>query len=172
MRNRIFMYLFIFALLVIIFQFFNSRKILDDYEQKIVKSEQKEEIYEDSIQSLEDANFELMRFQLEFNDDAMTKLENRGYEISEIVPFIKDELIKLNLYEGDDHPIVPYASMTGNKMMINEVKLLNDKWIIANFSDGKNWGEMLLQYEIRETEEKDELVFNLLDYNYYPSSRN
>ena len=172
MRNRIFMYLFIFALLVIIFQFFNSRKILDDYEQKIVKSEQKEEIYEDSIQSLEDANFELMRFQLEFNDDAMTKLENRGYEISEIVPFIKDELIKLNIYEGDDHPIVPYASMTGNKMMINEVKLLNDKWIIANFSDGKNWGEMLLQFEIRETEEKDELVFNLLDYNYYPSSRN
>ncbi|MDX1470595.1 MAG: hydrolase [Flavobacteriaceae bacterium] len=172
MRNRIFMYLFIFALLVIIFQFFNSRKILDDYEQKIVNSEQKEEIYEDSIQSLEDANFELMRFQLEFNDDAMTKLENRGYEISEIVPFIKDELIKLNIYEGDDHPIVPYASMTGNKMMINEVKLLNDKWIIANFSDGKNWGEMLLQFEIRETEEKDELVFNLLDYNYYPSSRN
>lgn len=172
MRNRIFIYLFIFAVLVIIFQFFNSRKILDDYEEKIIKSELQHEVYQDSILALEDTNFELMRFQLEFNDEAMTRLENRGYKISEIVPFIKDELIKLNIYEGEDHPIVPYASMTGNKMMINEVKLLNDKWIIANFSDGKNWGEMLLKYEIRETDQKEELVFNLLDYNYYPSSRN
>ena len=166
------MYLFIFAVLIIIFQFVNSRNILGDYEEKINRFEEKEEMYQDSVRAMGDENFELMRFQLEFNEEAMTKLENRGYKISELVPFIKDELIKLNIYEGEDHPIVPYASMTGNKMMINEIKLLNDKWIIANYSDGQNWGEMLLEYQILDTEEKDELVFNLLAYNYYPSNRN
>lgn len=167
MKNRIFMYLFIFAVLIIIFQFVNSKNILDDYEKKLNRLEEKELVYQDSIRKAEEKNFDLMHFQLEFNDEAMTSFENQGYKISELVPFIKDELLSLNVYEGDDHPIVPYASMTGNKMLINEIRLLNNKWIIANFSDGKNWGEMLIEYRIERSDEKDELKFNLLDYVYY-----
>lgn len=167
MKNRIFMYLFIFAVLIIIFQFVNSKNILDDYEKRMNKMDERELVYKDSLRLADEKNFDLMHFQLEFNDEAMTFFENQGYSISELVPFIKDELLSLNVYEGDDHPLVPYASMTGNKMMINEIRLLNSKWIIANFSDGKNWGEMLLGYSIERTDEKDELKFNLIDYVYY-----
>ena len=53
----------------------------------------------------------------------------------------------------------------GRKMMINTVKLLNHKWIIADFSDGEYWGEIFLTYEI--TEDK-ELKFNLVEYFLYP----
>ena len=164
MRSRIFMYLFIFSLLLILFQFMNSKSIIEDYDKKLSKLEEKEVVYKDSIKKLEDQNFELMRFSLEFNDDAMSYFEDQGYKISELVPFIKDELYKLNVYEGDDHPLVPYASMTGNKMMINSIKLLNHRWIITDFSDGKYWGEMLLTYEITD---KQELKFKLLDYLMY-----
>lgn len=167
MKYRIFMYLFIFAVLIIIFQFVNSKNILDDYEKKLNRFEEREVVYKDSIKQAEEKNFDLMHFQLEFNDEAMSYFENQGYKISELAPFIKDELLSLNVYEGDDHPIVPYASMTGNKMLINEIRLLNNKWIIANFSDGKNWGEMLIEYKIERSDEKDELKFNLLDYVYY-----
>ena len=164
MKSRIFMYLFIFSLLLILFQFMNSKSIIEDYDKKLTKVEERETVYKDSIKKLEDQNFELMRFSLEFNDDAMSYFEDQGYKISELVPFIKDELYKLNVYEGDDHPLVPYASMTGNKMMINSIKLLNHRWIITDFSDGKYWGEMLLTYEITD---KQELKFKLLDYLMY-----
>jgi hypothetical protein len=142
----------------------NSKSIIEDYDKKLTKLEERETAYKDSVTSLKDDNFELMRFSLEFNDDAMSYFEDQGYKISELVPFIKDELYKLNVYEGDDHPLVPYASMTGNKMMVNSLRMLNHKWIIADFSDGKYWGEMLVTYEITDNQE---LKFKLLDYLLY-----
>jgi len=150
--------------LLILFLFMNSKSIIEDYDKNLSKMEAKEAIYEDSLKTLKDENFELMRFSLEFNDDAMSYFEDQGYKISELIPFIKDELYKLNVYEGDDHPLVPYASMTGNKMMINSIKLLNNRWIIADFSDGKYWGEMIMTYEITD---EQELKFKLLDYLLY-----
>ncbi|MGM5471200.1 hydrolase [Flavobacteriaceae bacterium LMO-SS05] len=164
MKRKIFMYLFIFSVLLILFQYMNSKSIIEDYDKKLSKTEVREKIYKDSVQNLMDENFELKRFSLEFNDDAMSYFEDQGYKISELIPFIKDELYNLNVYEGDDHPLVPYASMTGNKMLINSVRLLNHKWIIANFTDGKYWGEMLLTYEI---EDNQHLKFKLLDYLLY-----
>ena len=164
MKGRIFMYLFIFSLLLILFLFMNSKSIIEDYDKNLSKMEANAVVYQDSIKTLKDENFELMRFSLEFNDDAMSYFEDQGYKISELIPFIKDELYKLNVYEGDDHPLVPYASMTGNKMMINSIRLLNNRWIIADFSDGKYWGEMIMTYEITDNQE---LKFKLLDYLLY-----
>ncbi len=158
------MYLFIFSVLVILFQYVNSKNIIEDYDKRLTAYEKMEESYADSLKFLEDKNFDLAKFSLDYNDDAMTYFEDKGYEISQLGPFIKDELYKLNDYEGDDHPIVPYASMTGNKMMINSIRLLNHRWIIADFSDGKYWGEMLLRYEILN---KEELKFETLDYLLY-----
>ncbi len=163
MKSKILMYLFIFSLLLILFQYVNSKNIIEDYDNKLTKYEGKEKVYLDSIKAFKDENFELKRFSLEFNDDAMSYFEDQGYKILELLPLIKDELYNLNVYEGDDHPLVPYASMTGNKMLINSVRLLNHKWIIADFSDGKYWGEMLVTYEIVD----NQLKFKLLDYLLY-----
>jgi len=163
MKSRIFMYLFIFSILLVLFQYMNSKSIIEDYDKKLTKAEARVEVYKDSLKASIDEIFELKRFSLEFNDDAMSYFEDQGYEISELVPFIKDELHNLNVYEGDDHPLVPYASMTGNKMLINSVRLLNYKWLIADFSDGKYWGEMLVNYEILD----QNLKFKLLDYLLY-----
>lgn len=164
MKSKIFMYLFIFALLLILFQYMSSKRIFDSYEKEIKRLETKEVAYKDSIVKLTDQNFELKLFDMEYNDDALDYFEDQGINSLELIPFIKDELYKLNVYEGDDHPIVPYASMTGNKMMINNIRLLNHKWLIANFSDGKYWGEMLVSYEVVDGKE---LKFSLDDYTLY-----
>ncbi|MBE9490091.1 MAG: hydrolase [Bacteroidetes bacterium] len=169
MKGKIFLYLFVFTLLLVIFQYVNSKSILEIYEKKIEKLQLKVEVYKDSIIALEDENLDLMYFNIEHNDDALSYFERDGYDTSELIPFIKDELYKLNVYEGDDHPIVPYASMTEGKILINKVKLLNHKWIIADFSDGKFWGELFLTYEI--TDDK-ELKFNLVEYFMYPPQYN
>ncbi len=165
MKNKIFMYLFIFVVLLLIFQYVNSKNILESYESKFTKFEEREQRYQDSIVLLQDQNFDLKLFNLEYNDDAFSYFDDQGYNSLELIPFIKDELYKLNNYEGDDHPIVPYVSMTNNKILINSIKLLNHKWLIANFTDGKHWGEMLLTYELVDGKE---LKFKLSEYLMYP----
>ena len=81
-----------------------------------------------------------------------------------MIPFIKDELYKLNTVKGE-HPIIPYGSSEGRKMLINTVKMLNHKWIVADFSDGEFWGEIFLTYEI--TQDRN-LKFQLIESFLYP----
>ena len=92
MKGKIFLYLFVFTLLLVIFQYVNSKSILETYETKIEKSQLKVEAYKDSIIALEDENLDLMYFNIEHNDDALSYFERDGYDTSELIPFIKDEL--------------------------------------------------------------------------------
>ncbi len=169
MKGKLFLYLFVFTLLFVVFQYVNSKSILETYEKKTEKALDKVQVYKDSIMVLEDENLDLLYFNLENNDEALSYFERDGYDTSKLIPFIKDELYKLNDYKGDDHPIVPYASMTEGKILINKVRLLNHKWIIADFSDGKFWGEMFLTYEITD---KKELKFKLVEFFMYPPQTN
>ncbi len=165
MKSRIFMYLFIFSVLLIIFQFVNSKHILESYEVDIKKAEARVERYKDSITALQDENSDLKLFDLRYDDEALDYFEDQGYDSMQLIPFIQDELYKLNDYKGDDHPIVPYVSMTKGKMLINSIRLLNHKWLIANFTDGKHWGQMFLTYELVNGKE---LKFKLEHYFMYP----
>ncbi|WP_223270745.1 hydrolase [Subsaximicrobium wynnwilliamsii] len=165
MKQRLFMYLFIFTLLLVVFQYVNSKKVLEDYDQRLNRFMDTNEVYKDSIRNMNDREQpNIYSFNFDTNDDAMTYIENEGYVISEFIPFIKDQLMSLNIYEGAEHPLVPFASMTENKMLIDEIKLLNHKWIIASFTDGSYWGEMLLQYDITD---RKELKFKVLDSVLY-----
>jgi len=169
MKGKLFLYLFVFTLLLVVFQYVNSKNILDWYESKIDELNEKVETFKDSILILEDENLDLLYFNIANNDDALSYFERDGYDTSELIPFIKDELYNLNVYKGDDHPIVPYASMTEGKILINKIRLLNHKWIIADFSDGKYWGELFLTYKITD---KKELKFKLVEYFMYPPQTN
>lgn len=164
MKNKIFMYLFVFTALLVIFQYVNSKNILDKYEGDIAKYKESVTVFKDSITTMQDKNLDLMYFNLEHNEDAISYFENKGLHAQDLIPLIKDELYKLNEVKGE-HPLVPYASMTDSKMLINNIKLLNHKWILADFSDGKHWGEMFLTYEINEMQA---LKFKLIEYFMYP----
>ena len=164
MKKSIYLYLFVFALLLVIFQFVNSKNIIEKYETDISALKTSETEYKSTITNLEDQNLDLLYFNLENNDDALSYFENDGYDTSELIPFFRDELYKLNEVKGE-HPLVPYSSMTDKPMMINKVRLLNHKWIIADFTDGDYWGEMLLTYEITEDRQ---LKFKVVESLLYP----
>ncbi|ULC58294.1 hydrolase [Flaviramulus sp. BrNp1-15] len=164
MKQRIFMYLFVFSILLVLFQYVNSKRVFEDMNNKLEVRQSQLEKYKDSIAVLQNNIAEVSHFNLERNEDAISYFENDGYNVDELIPFIKDELYKLNEVKGE-HPIVPYAASEGRKMLINTVKMLNHKWIIADFSDGQYWGEIFLTYEI--TEDK-QLKFNLVEYFLYP----
>ena len=158
------MYLFIFTLLIVIFQFVNSKNIIENYDEKLSASLEREQVYKDSVQIWKDKGYEILSFNFDTNDDAMTYWEDQGFKMSEFVPFIRDELFNLNLYEGEQHPLVDYASMTENKIVIDDARMLNHKWIIASFTDGIYWGEVLLAYELID---KKELKFKVLAQTLY-----
>ncbi|MFP4846841.1 hydrolase [Winogradskyella sp. PE311] len=165
MKSRIFMYLFIFSVLLTIFLYVNSKSILDKYEvdikkYKVIMAEQ-----EKAIATLEEENFDLNYFNIDRNDNALDYFVEQGYDTDKLILAIKEGLYNMNNYEGDDHPIVPFVSMTDSKILINKVRILNHKWIAANFTDGVHWGEIFVTYDI---DENNDLKYKLVEYFMYP----
>lgn len=148
MKQKIFLYLFIFSLLYILFQFMNSKKAKSSYDAKIDRLKTTIEQKEASLDSLIDINLDLTYFSLNSNEDAATYFEKLGYDPNKLAQTISDQIIAQNK-AGKDNPIIPYVGMEGN-MSVNKVRLLNHKWIIADFTDGVYWGELFITYDVRE----------------------
>ncbi len=165
MKSRIFMYLFIFSALLIIFQYVNSKNIIDKYEKDIKRYKTTMAEQEQSIATLEEQNFELNYFNIDRNDNALDYFIAQGYNADELIKAITEGLYNMNDYEGDDHPIVPYVSMTQSKLLINKIRIMNHRWIVANFTDGEHWGEIFVTYEI---DESNNLKYKLVEYFMYP----
>lgn len=157
------MYLFIFSLLLIVFQYMNSKNILDSYEAKINKQQTKIETLSDSARGLSDKNYDLSLFKMTNNGDAQNYFYESGLELDKIEDLVTDALYSTNTYEGDEHPYIPYLSTTDNKIMLNQIRVVNHKWVLANFTDGKFWGELFLTYQI----DGKTVSFELKDYILY-----
>lgn len=166
MKNKILIYLFIFSVLLIVFQYVNSKNIIDKYEKDIVTFKAQLSESEKEIKALDDKNFELSHFSIDRNEDAIEYFEAQGYDTDQLIPAIIEGLYNMNDYEGDDHPIVPYVSTTDSRLLINKVRIMNHRWIAANFTDGKFWGEIFVTYSI---DENNELKYKLVEYFLYPT---
>ena len=164
MAKKIFMYLFMFSMLLVLFQYVNSKHVFEEMNTKLGKQKAQVDKYKDSVLVLNTEIANLSYFNLEKNEDALSCFERDGYNVAELIPFIKDELYSLNEVK-DEHSLIPYASSEGRKMLINKVKILNHKWIIADFSDGEFWGELFLTYQV--TAEK-EVKLQLVESFLYP----
>ena len=159
------MYLFIFSVLLIVFQYVNSKGIIEKYEEDIEVYKSKNEVLEAELSALEDENAELNYFSIDNNEEALTYFEDQGLDTAQLIPQITDGLLEMNNYTGIDHPIVPYVSMTDSKIVINKIKVLNHKWVLANFTDGKYWGELFINYSVNNNES---IAYTLTDYFLYP----
>ncbi|GAA4115167.1 hypothetical protein GCM10022393_15210 [Aquimarina addita] len=155
MRSKIFLYLFIFSVLFVLFQFMNAKKAKESYDKKIenletkIKETKAEVKAKDShIDSLMNANLDLTYFSLAGDEEATTYFEKQGYDAKKLELTIVDQIISQNK-AGVDNPIVPFDGMEG-KMAINSVKLLNHKWMIADFTDGVYWGQLFMTYDVKK----------------------
>tara|TARA_R110002050_G_scaffold296426_1_gene456385 strand:+ start:33252 stop:33752 length:501 start_codon:yes stop_codon:yes gene_type:complete len=164
MKQKILTYALVFSILLVLFQYVNAKRVFEDMGRKLQGYKALSEKFKDSVVVLQNDIANTSYFSLENNEDAISYFENEGYNVSELIPIIKDELYELNTVKGE-HPLIPYVSSEGRKMLINTVKLLNHKWVIANFSDGEFWGEVLLRYYINEDKTID---FELSESFLYP----
>ena len=162
MKKNIILYLFVFTALILIFQLVNSKKIFDDLQAKWSETKVRNENLKDSIFQLQDRIDEQNDFELEGNEYALRYFENLSLE--NISSYVKDQLYETNLLR-EKNDLIPYAAMD-RTFLINKVKILNHRWIIADFSDGTHWGEIFLTYQI---DKKGGLTFELKEHFLYPN---
>jgi hypothetical protein len=149
------MYLFFFALLFVIFQYMNEKKIFEKQENKIESQKSKIVLLEsnlkkitDSVEVLSNIVFDLNYFTLQGNENAVSYFESLGFESDVIEGLVAEYIYEENLKSGDN-PMIPFDGING-AMKINKIRFLNHKWIIADFTGGRYWGEMVIEYYITD----------------------
>ena len=144
MKNVI-MYALIFSLLFNVFQYVNATKILEAKDNEVVKIKEHLKISRDSVSSLAAANY----FALESDEDAQEYFYSSNLDYQKIAIKVKEDLVALN-ENKNGNPLVPYEHIDGKAFLINTSKTLNHRWIIAEFSNGDLWGQILLKYFVSE----------------------
>ncbi|MHA6280515.1 hypothetical protein ACXYMT_10070 [Salinimicrobium sp. CAU 1759] len=148
MRKSILLYLFVFTALLAIFFYVNGQKMIESKDSEIesLKSQLEESNLAAETAASKFSSEET--FTLTSNEEALTYLENRGFDPAGVAAKVEQELISRNKADVDND-LVPYEGMEG-PFRVSKVKLLNHKWAIASFTDGAYWGELLISFELDE----------------------
>ncbi len=166
MKARIFLYLFIFAFLYSIFQFVNTKRYSEAKEKEIAELEEHLHSVEADLESYKVISEEGKGdgFTLQSNTNAKEFFEDQDIDVDSLATEIERQLIAKNK-PRQDNPLIPYAAEHGRAMHINRIKILNNRWIIAEFTDGVFWGEALISYYLDENNQlqfdtKDGVLYN------------
>ena len=146
MQNKILIYVLTFMSLTLIFLSINYTKIsnLSESNSRILKK--KIDTLEKRYVQLDKKYRDEIYFTLSDNQEALSYFKD--IDVDSLVSYIRDELYEKN-FNKDSDTFIPISN-TKNKYLINKVKILNHKWIIADFSNGSRWGEMWIEYYFNE----------------------
>jgi hypothetical protein len=160
MKKSLTLYLLIVAVLFGIFTYSYFSKQLH-YQKELTNKKQL--AFKDTIAGLRTQMMEANHFSLEQNDLAQNYLEN--YDLKALEHKIRETLLNYNdLPEGN--PYAGFEKLNSNKFIINNFKILNHRWIIAEISNTETWGEVLIQYFV---EEDETITFEVIKTLLYPN---
>ena len=164
MKNSLLLYLLIFVSLLTVFTYTFLNKQLDIEKNKSANIEIKLKKDLETINAkLVDANY----FSLEKNENAQNYFNpdnaTKTIQIEKLIPVVTEKLLDLNT-NPKGNPYVGQDQIGANKFIINKVRILNHRWIIADFSDGEYWGEVLIKYFVNEDETVSFETFQSLLY--------
>lgn len=167
MKKSLFLYLFIIAVLMNLFtyKYFTSKEAA---EQKTETGTEETKV--DSISSKEHITYDDDVFSLENNDRAQNYLFETA-KVKDIAAFsekVKQALLAYN-DSAEGNKYVDQVKMGDQKFIINSMKILNHRWIIANYSNGQLWGEVLLKYFV---EDNGTISFEIMNSYLYAATLN
>lgn len=150
MKKSLLLYSFILALVFNVFTYsYYSREIAFKNEQFDILKKKVQINQEKLKDKLLDSDY----FSLENNEKAQnyfySNLPEKNVDVTELIPLIKNKLMDYN-DNPNGNPYVDQLKLGDNKFIINKIKVLNHRWIIADFSDGEYWGEVLLKYFVND----------------------
>lgn len=150
MKNII-LYLFIFSLLINIFQYVDANKRFDAKEKELVLTKNRLKNSRDSLQVYAVEN---NAFDLQNNENAQEYFYNKNLDFKNVIQIVTNDIYDLNA-NTDGNPLIPYDKIDGKPFLISRIKMVNHRWVIAEFSNGKIWGEVVLKYFINEGKPTD-----------------
>lgn len=136
--RQLYLYLFIFSLLINVFQYVNDSKILEGKDKEIEKAK----TLKDSLTIYKNMFKEASYFSIDENENAQEKFGDYNYE--DVMKKVLMDLTTLNTQEGGN-PLLPEAT-DGSKTVIRKANVLNHQWIILDYSNDTEVGEMLIEY--------------------------
>lgn len=159
MKSKLLLYLFVFTAVILVFQLVNSAKVVNFQAETLEMKNDRIEELKNELQAARAAYADDVHFSLDQNLEAQRYFPSSTPE--EIIQRVKDKIYDSNAVKGEN-PLVPYSGYR-RKFLINKVKILNHKWAIADFSDGTDWGELWLRYEVEENDIRlvvlDQLIY-------------
>lgn len=113
----------------------------------------------DSIKKIDEQRLEALNFSLETNELAQQYFED--LKIDNPSQIVMNALMEINVKDYN-----PYIKSESNgKFLFNKIRILNEKWVICEFTDGELWGDLLLEYHI---DGNQNVTFKALDEVIHP----
>jgi len=152
--KKLLLYGFIFSVLMNIFQLmYATKKFNHDTE---VNEKFKTKI-KDSLAKIVAEKEEGDYFSLNYDEKAQDYFE--GKDIPKMMKQMKEQLNEMNTTSGGNK-LIPY-----DEMVINKVRFLNHRWMIADFTGPAGWGEVIIKYFV---EEDGKFTFETAETVMYP----
>lgn len=163
MKKSLFLYLFIIALLMNIYtyKYFTAKEAGEL--KPLTESNKK---LKDSITNLSNKLYDADYFSLENNDRAQNYLNQN--DLKAFDEKVKQALLTFN-DDVEGNKYTDQVKMGEQKFIINKIKLLNHRWIIADYSNGKLWGEAILKYFVNDDQT---ISFEVVSAYLYPEELN
>lgn len=170
MKKSLYLYLLILAVLMNVFTYaYYSKETAFEKEQYEKLNKATKDSLTMLTQKLTDANY----FALENNQNAQNYLESSAtngkfIHYDKLIPFVSEKLLDLN-DNPKGNPYTGQEQLGSQKFIINKIKVLNHRWIIADYSDGEYWGEALIKYFVNDDQT---VTFEMMQSFLYPKVTN
>jgi hypothetical protein len=159
MRNKIIQYLLIFISLIALYLFVSDMNKSEAFAASQERMTKRVETLKDSINQLVVEQTENAYFSLAVNRDAQQAHPN--FNPAELQSIIEDHVLSTNDKTNGN----PLLSSLGPNWIINKIHIVNHQWVLADFTNGTQWGDALILYQIN-TNGKPRL--RLLNHVMYP----
>ena len=145
MKKQLLLYLFIFSLIINVFTYMYYSGQEKYVNERVEKMQVKLKKAQDSLKASGAQGGDDI-FAFEKNDNATDYFVDQGFKDTDALAVkIKEGVLELN-QNANGNPLTDYEPLNGEKFLINDIKILNNRWIIANFSNGTAWGDVLIRY--------------------------
>lgn len=152
MKKSLFLYLFILAVLMNIFtyMYYSKKTTFEETHFNATNTKLKDSLSSITTK-LADANY----FSLENDQNAQNYFDpgdgTKFIPYEKLIPYVTEKLMDYN-DNPKGNPYTGQEQIGVQKFIINKAKVLNHRWIIADYNDGEYWGEVLLKYFVNEDE--------------------
>ena len=159
MRNKIIQYLLIFISLIALYLFVSDMNKSEAFAASQERMSKRVDTLKDSIAQLVVEQTDNAYFSLAVNRDVQQA--HPDFSSEELQNIIEDYILLSN----DNPKGNPLLSSLGSDWIINKIHVVNHQWILADFTNGTQWGDALFLYQVK-VNSKPRL--RLLNHVMYP----